>query len=126
MSSDAYALNPDMLVGGQAVLDGVMMRSARDMPWRSAVPTAPAVDRDRVGAPARHFPLLKPPSCADPRSFSSRSSSGSVRFPSPPTISVPDEERPAGSRERSTTAAIAGGEASRTRESVSSFFCRSC
>jgi uncharacterized protein YqhQ len=29
MPSEAYALNPDMLVGGQAVLDGVMMRSSR-------------------------------------------------------------------------------------------------
>lgn len=62
MSSDAYALNPDMLVGGQAVLEGVMMRSAKG--WAVAVRRpdgSVAVDHDAVKAPARKFPLLKWP-----------------------------------------------------------------
>jgi uncharacterized protein YqhQ len=62
MPSEAYALNPDMLVGGQAVLDGVMMRSAQGYAVAVRRPDGSiAIDRDRVGAPARRFPLLKLP-----------------------------------------------------------------
>ncbi len=62
MPSEAYALNPDMLVGGQAVLDGVMMRSARGYAVAVRRPDGTlAIDRDRVASPATRFPILKLP-----------------------------------------------------------------
>jgi uncharacterized protein YqhQ len=60
--ADAYALNPDMLVGGQAVLEGVMMRSARGYSVAVRRPDGTvAVDRAEVRSPARRFPVLKWP-----------------------------------------------------------------
>jgi uncharacterized protein YqhQ len=62
MPSEAYALNPDMLVGGQAVLEGVMMRSARGYAVAVRRPDGTlAVDRDAVASPADRHRWLKIP-----------------------------------------------------------------
>jgi uncharacterized protein YqhQ len=62
MPSEAYALNPDMLVGGQAVLGGVMMRSTRGYAVAVRRPDGTlAFDRDSVPAPSRRFPILRFP-----------------------------------------------------------------
>lgn len=109
MSSDAYALNPDMLVGGQAVLDGVMMRSARGYAVAVRRPDGSvAIDRDRVGAPAVRFPPLKLPVLRGSAVLLQSLFLGFRALSFAAHHSVPEEERPAGSRERSTTAAIAG------------------
>ena len=109
MPSDAYALNPDMLVGGQAVLDGVMMRSARGYAVAVRRPDGSvAIDRDRVGAPAVRFPLLKLPVLRGSAVLLQSLFLGFRALSFAAHHSVPEEERPAGSRERSTTAAIAG------------------
>lgn len=109
MSSDAYALNPDMLVGGQAVLDGVMMRSARGYAVAVRRPDGTvAVDRDRVGAPARRFPLLKLPVLRGSAVLLQSLFLGFRALSFAAHHSVAEEDRPAGSRERTTTAAIAG------------------
>jgi len=107
--SDAYALNPDMLVGGQAVLDGVMMRSARGYAVAVRRPDGSvAIDRDRVGAPAVRFPPLKLPVLRGSAVLLQSLFLGFRALSFAAHHSVPEEERPAGSRERSTTAAIAG------------------
>ena len=109
MSSDAYALNPDMLVGGQAVLDGVMMRSARGYAVAVRRPDGTvAVDRDRVGVPARRFPILKLPVLRGSAVLLQSLFLGFRALSFAAHHSLPEEERPAGSRERTTTAAIAG------------------
>jgi uncharacterized protein YqhQ len=109
VSSDAYALNPDMLVGGQAVLDGVMMRSARGYAVAVRRPDGTvAVDRDRVAAPSRRFPLLKLPVLRGSAVLLQSLFLGFRALSFAAHHSVSEADRPAGSRERTTTAAIAG------------------
>jgi uncharacterized protein YqhQ len=109
VSSDAYALNPDMLVGGQAVLDGVMMRSARGYAVAVRRPDGTvAVDRDRVAAPSRRFPLLKLPVLRGSAVLLQSLFLGFRALSFAAHHSVSEADRPEGSRERTTTAAIAG------------------
>jgi uncharacterized protein YqhQ len=109
MPSDAYALNPDMLVGGQAVLDGVMMRSARGYAVAVRRPDGSvAIDRDRVASPAGRFPLLKLPVLRGSAVLLQSLFLGFRALSFAAHHSVADEDRPAGSKETSASAAIAG------------------
>jgi len=109
VSSDAYALNPDMLVGGQAVLDGVMMRSARGYAVAVRRPDGTvAVDRDRVAAPSRRFPVLKLPVLRGSAVLLQSLFLGFRALSFAAHHSVAEEDRPEGSRDKTTTAAIAG------------------
>jgi len=107
MPSEAYALNPDMLVGGQAVLDGVMMRSARG--YAVAVRRADgsiAIDRDRVAAPAQRFPVLKLPVLRGSAVLLQSLFLGFRALSFAADTSAPDS--PAETGKRSTSAGIAG------------------
>jgi uncharacterized protein YqhQ len=109
VSEDAYALNPDMLVGGQAVLDGVMMRSARGYAVAVRKPDGTvAVDRAAVPSPARKFPLLKLPILRGSAVLLQSLFLGFRALSFAAHHSVAEEDRPAGSSDRATSAAIAG------------------
>lgn len=109
MSSDAYALNPDMLVGGQAVLDGVMMRSARGFAVAVRRPDGSvAVDRDRVASPAASLPLLRLPVLRGSAVLLQSLFLGFRALSFAAHHSVAETERPEGSTDKATSAAIAG------------------
>lgn len=109
MASDAYALNPDMLVGGQAVLDGVMMRSARGYAVAVRKPDGTvAIDRDGVPSPAGRFPILRLPVLRGSAVLIQSLFLGFRALNFAAHHSMADGERPAASREKTTTAAIAG------------------
>ncbi|HET7451939.1 MAG TPA: DUF1385 domain-containing protein [Thermoanaerobaculia bacterium] len=109
MSSDAYALNPDMLVGGQAVLDGVMMRSARGFAVAVRRPDGSvAIDRAPVPAPARRYPFLRLPVLRGSAVLLQSLFLGFRALAFAAHHSAAPEERPAGSTDRATSAAIAG------------------
>jgi uncharacterized protein YqhQ len=109
MPSEAYALNPDMLVGGQAVLEGVMMRSARGYAVAVRKPDGTlAVDRDAVASPARRFPLLRLPVLRGSTVLIQSLYLGFRALSFAAHHSVPEAERPEGSRDRATSAAVTG------------------
>lgn len=109
MPSEAYALNPDMLVGGQAVLEGVMMRSARGYAVAVRKPDGTlALDRDAVAVPSRRFPLLRLPVLRGSTVLIQSLLLGFRALSFAAHHSVPEEARPEGSKDRVTTAAVTG------------------
>ena len=109
MSSDAYALNPDMLVGGQAVLDGVMMRSASGFAVAVRRPDGTvAVDRDRVASPAARVALLKLPVLRGSAVLLQSLFLGFRALSFAAHHATAEDERPDGSSDKATSAAIAG------------------
>ncbi len=107
MPSEAYALNPDMLVGGQAVLEGVMMRSARGYAVAVRKPDGTlAIDRDAVATPSRRFPLLRLPVLRGSTVLIQSLLLGFRALSFAAHHSVPEAERPEGSKDRATSAAV--------------------
>lgn len=107
MPSEAYALNPDMLVGGQAVLEGVMMRSARGYAVAVRKPDGTlAVDRDAIAAPSRRFPLLRLPVLRGSVVLIQSLLLGFRALSFAAHHSVPEAERPDGSKDRVSSSAI--------------------
>ncbi len=108
MPSDAYALNPDMLVGGQAVLEGVMMRSARGYAVAVRRPDGTlAFDRDEVKAPSAKFRPLKWPILRGSTILIQSLLLGFRALSFAAHHSVPESSRPDGSADRASSAAIA-------------------
>src|SRR5689334_595152 len=108
MPSDAYALNPDMLVGGQAVLEGVMMRSARGYAVAVRRPDGTlAFDRDEVKAPSAKFRPLKWPVLRGSTILIQSLLLGFRALSFAAHHSVPESSRPDGSADRASSAAIA-------------------
>jgi uncharacterized protein YqhQ len=108
MPSDAYALNPDMLVGGQAVLEGVMMRSARGYAVAVRRPDGTlAFDRDELRSPAARFRPLKWPVLRGSTILVQSLLLGFRALSFAAHHSVPETERPEGSADRASRAAIA-------------------
>jgi uncharacterized protein YqhQ len=108
MPSDAYALNPDMLVGGQAVLEGVMMRSARGYAVAVRRPDGTLVfDRDEIKAPSARFRPLKWPVLRGSTILIQSLLLGFRALSFAAHHSVPESSRPEGSADRASRAAIA-------------------
>jgi uncharacterized protein YqhQ len=108
MPSDAYALNPDMLVGGQAVLEGVMMRSARGYAVAVRRPDGTlAFDRDEIKAPSAKFSSLKWPILRGSTILIQSLLLGFRALSFAAHHSVPESSRPEGSADRASRAAIA-------------------
>lgn len=108
MPSDAYALNPDMLVGGQAVLEGVMMRSARGYAVAVRRPDGTlAFDRDEVKAPSAKFRPLKWPILRGSTILIQSLLLGFRALSFAAHHSVTESSRPDGSADRASSAAIA-------------------
>jgi uncharacterized protein YqhQ len=108
MPSEAYALNPDMLVGGQAVLEGVMMRSARGYAVAVRRPDGTLVfDRDEIKAPSARFRPLKWPVLRGSTILIQSLLLGFRALSFAAHHSVPESSRPEGSADRASRAAIA-------------------
>lgn len=108
MASDAYTLNPDMLVGGQAVLEGVMMRSARGYAVAVRRPDRTLVfDRDEIQAPSAKFRPLKWPVLRGSTILIQSLLLGFRALSFAAHHSVPESSRPEGSADRASRAAIA-------------------
>ncbi len=108
MPSDAYTLNPDMLVGGQAVLEGVMMRSARGYAVAVRRPDGTLVfDRDEIHAPSAKFRPLRWPVLRGSTILIQSLLLGFRALSFAAHHSVPESSRPEGSADRASRAAIA-------------------